>query len=111
MKIKHSVITGFLGRQVDRFTEYQPSRTFAEKVALAQKVVGLQGLEVVYPVDFDSIPETIKLVRESGLKVSAVNLNLKQDIKWRRGSLTAPEARIRADAVAELIFRLHLAEV
>ncbi len=109
MKIKHSVITGFLGKQVDRFTEYQPSRTFAEKVALAQKVVGLQGLEVVYPVDFENVQGTIKLVRDSGLKVSAVNLNLKQDVKWRRGSLTAPQARIRADAVADMHTAMDIA--
>ena len=80
MKIKHSVITGFLGRQVDRFTEYQPARTFAEKLALAQQVQGLQGLEVVYPIDFtEGIEQTIKVLRDSGLGISAVNLNLKQD--------------------------------
>jgi len=82
MQIRHSVITGFLGRQVDRFTEYQPSRTFAEKVELAKQIEGIEGLEVVYPVEFDDVEESIELIRATGLQVSAVNLNLKQDPKW-----------------------------
>ena len=102
LQIRHSVITGFLGRQADRFTEYQPSRSFAEQLELAKRIEGLQGLEVVYPVDFEDVEQSIALIRKTGLQVSAVNLNLKQDPKWRRGSLTAPDAGIRADAVADM---------
>jgi xylose isomerase len=110
MDIKHSVITAFLGRQADRFTEYQASRTFAEKLASAQRIQGLQGLEVVYPIDFaDGIEQTVKMLRNSGLDISAVNLNLKQDAKWRRGSLTAPDAQIRADAVADMHTAMDIA--
>ncbi len=109
MQIKHSVITGFLGKQVDRFTEYQPARSFQERLALAQQIPGLDGLEVVYPVDFEDVAQTIRWVRDSGLGVSAVNLNLKQDPKWRRGSLTSMDARIRADAVADMHTAMDIA--
>ena len=103
MQIKHSVITGFLGRQVDRFTEYQPAKSFGEKIEMAKRIPGLQGLEPIFPVEFDAgIQETIQLIKDSGFQVSAVNLNLKQDPKWRRGSLTAADPKLRADAVADM---------
>ncbi len=109
MQIRHSVITGFLGRQVDRFTEYQPSRTFAEKVELAKQIEGIQGLEVVYPVEFEDVEKSIELIRATGLQVSAVNLNLKQDPKWRRGSLTSADPQLRADAVADMRAAMDIA--
>lgn len=109
MKIRHSVMTGFLGRQVDRFTEYQPARSFQECVALARAIPGAEGLEVVYPVEFADPQETIKIIRESGLAVSAVNLNLKKDPKWRRGSLTSADPKIRADAVADMRAAMDIA--
>jgi xylose isomerase len=109
MKTKHSLITGFLGRQADRFTEYQPARSFQERLEIAKGIQGLQGLEVVYPVDFEDIDETIQMVKGSGFDVSAVNLNLKKDPKWRRGSLTAPDADLRADAVADMHTAMDIA--
>lgn len=109
MKIKHALITGFLGKQVDRFTQYQPARTFAERIEMAKQVKGLDGLEVVYPVDFDGIETTIKQIKDSGFAVSAVNLNLKKDPKWRNGSLTAPDAQLRADAVSDMHTAMDIA--
>ena len=102
MNIKHSVITGFLGRQADRFTQYQPSKSFAEKIEMAKNIEGLHGIEPIFPVEFDGSKESVQLIKDSGLQVSAVNLNLKQDPKWRRGSLTSRDPKLRADAVADM---------
>jgi len=109
MEIKHSVMTGFLGKQADRFTQYQPARSFVERVALAKTIAGAEGLEVVYPVEFANVQETIKIIRDSGFQISAVNLNLKRDPKWRRGSLTAPDPQLRADAVADMHTAMDIA--
>ncbi|MGD8240340.1 MAG: sugar phosphate isomerase/epimerase family protein [Armatimonadota bacterium] len=109
MQIRHSVIIGFLGRQMDRFTEYQPGRTVEEKLEMAQRVEGIQGVEVVYPVEFEDVEKSIELIRATGLEVSAVNLNLKQDPKWSRGSLTSADPQLRADAVADMRAAMDIA--
>jgi xylose isomerase len=109
MKIKHSVMVPLMGRQLDRFHEYQPPRDFAERLAMTQRVKGVQGVELVYPVDFTDPQATIKAVAASGLSVSAVNLNVKGAKKWQTGSFTSTDAQLRADAVADMKLCMDLA--
>ncbi len=99
MQWKYSVITGFLGRLKDRFIDYQPARRLDEMLAMAAKIKGCEGVELVYPQDFAE-PTTVKdLLKEHGLGVAAVNLNVKSEEKWRFGSFTNPDPGIRAEAV------------
>lgn len=109
MELKHSVMTGMLGRIADRFHEYQPPRDFRERLTLARRVEGADGIEVVYPSEFDDVEETIALIKDSGLEVSAVNLNVKRAKKWQSGSFTAPDPQLRRGAVQELKTAMDLA--
>lgn len=100
---------GMLGRIFDRFHEYQPARTFREQLEMVKQVRGAEGIEVVYPSDFANVDESVKLIRDSGLEVSAVNLNVKAHDKWQAGSFTSPDPQLRREAVRDLQIALDLA--
>ena len=109
MKIRHSVMPGMLGRIFDRFHEYQPARTFREQLEMVKQVRGAAGIEAVYPSDFADVNESVKLIKDSGLEVSAVNLNVKAHDKWQAGSFTSPDPQLRREAVRDLKTALDLA--
>lgn len=109
MKLKHSIMVPLMGRQADRFHQYQPGKDFAERLDMAGRVAGVDGIEVVYPHDFTAEKQSLRLIADSGLAVSAVNLNVKSDDKWRAGSFTAPDAKLRADAVRDMKIAMDLA--
>lgn len=109
MKLRHSIMVGLLGRAYDRFHEYQPVKDFPERLKLAKSIRGVDGIEVVYPSEFASMNEAISMIKDSGLELSAVNLNVKQDKKWQAGSFTSPDPRMRALAVEELKAAFDLA--
>jgi len=102
-------MVGLMGRQADRFHEYTPGRELEERLAMAQQVWGVTGIEVVYPSEFAELDTSVAVIRASGLPVSAVNLNVKSQKKWQPGSFTATDASLRADAVADLKTAMDLA--
>lgn len=107
MAVKYSVITGFLGKLSDRFCTYQEERDLAGKFALAKKIKGLDGLEVVYPADFESLDELKRLLSEYRLGVSAVNVNFKKG--WNQGSLASDCPSTRVEAIKTLQHAMDLA--
>ncbi len=109
MKLKNSIIVPILGKYADRFHEYQPARGFLENLKVASDIPGIDGLEIVYPQDFAASDETIKAIQSTGLPVSAVNVNVKSEAKWRRGSFTNPDPLIRAEAVKYVQTAMDLA--
>jgi len=109
MQIKHAIMVGLLGRIADRFHEYQPARDLQERLRMAGQVRGIDGIEIVYPTEFANVGETIRLIKESGLAVAAVNLNVKGEKQYELGSFTNPDPRIRARAVEALKCALDLA--
>jgi xylose isomerase len=98
-----------MGRQADRFHEYQVAKHLSERLEMAQRVEGVDGIEVVYPSDFGDLKEAVQLIKDSGLPVSAVNLNVKSAKKWQIGSFTATDPQLRADAVSDLKIVMDLA--
>ena len=109
MDLKHSVMLGMMGKIADRFHEYQPARDLAARLEATARVRGVDGIEGVYPSDFGDLHETIKVIKDCGLPVSAVNLNVKQQKKWQTGSFTAPDPKLRAEAVADMKIAMDLA--
>ena len=91
MKLRHSVMVPLMGRQADRFHEYQPAFDLAERLEMTKRVRGVDGIEVVYPSDFRDFDRGVTLIKESGLPVSAVNLNVKSAKKWQTGSFTSTD--------------------
>jgi len=109
MKVKHSVMLGLLGRQADRFHVYTKARGLSERLDMLRRIPGCQGIEVVYPAEFGEVDAATRKILASGWPVSAVNLNVKSQAKWRNGSFTSTDAAIRADAVRDLKICMDLA--
>lgn len=99
---KYSTITGFMGNIQDRFANYQPPRSIEEMVKMASQIKGCSGLEVVYPQNFTD-PKYVKhLCSENGIEISTVNLNVKSEDKFRFGSFSNVDRKIREEAVCYL---------
>lgn len=110
MHLRHSVMIGFMGRQFDRFHEYQPAHSLKERLEMARCVRGGDGIEPVYPQDFrPDIAESVEIIRQAGMPVSAVNVNVKGDAAFRRGSFTSPDPAVRQQAVDYLKTGMDLA--
>ncbi len=96
-----AVISSFLGEQRNRYMSYKPEQDLAAKFALACQIEGLGGLELCYPADFTD-PELLKkLLADTGLGVSAVNIRSRRTGKWLRGSFTSQNPAERAEVVAD----------
>ncbi len=109
MNIKHAVMLGLLGQQRDRFHIYTEPKSLAERLDMLRQIPGCQGIEVVYPAEFRDLEAGAQEIRRSGWPVSAVNLNVKGDAKWRNGAFTSTDKGIRADAVRDLKTCMDLA--
>lgn len=99
---KFSINSGFLGRRRDRFTEYQPDRTLEEKFKLARQIADIEGIELKYPADLKDISLAKRLLGESGLTCSAVNVDIKDASHFRYGALSAQNPESRNQAVSLL---------
>lgn len=103
MKLQHSIMVGILDRYADRFTEFQPAVSLETRMQQAASLEGAAGVELVFPADLGDVEKAKSLVQESGLAVSAVNLNIKTDPRWRNGSFTNADASIRREATEWLM--------
>ncbi len=109
MELKNSIHVGFLGKYADRFREYHPHRSLEERLETARNIPGVDGIEVVFPQFFADMEGTIQLIKDSGLPVSAINLNVKGEALWKNGSFTNPDPEIRAQAVHNMKNAMDLA--
>lgn len=98
---KLAVITAFLGGVKNRYITYQPERSLAEKLALAGRAAGIDGVELCYPGDFADVPRLRALLEDHGLGISSINVRSRRDGKWLRGSFTSASAAERAELVDE----------
>ena len=97
--MKQGVIMAFLGKTQDRFSEYQRPASTREKLELASKIVGFDGVEMVFPYETSSPEETVKLMKEFKLNFAAINVNIKKETEWVPGALSRPDKGIRDRAV------------
>ena len=100
---------GMMGRVADKFHEYHPHKSLTQRLDDAKRVNGADGIEVVFPSEFQEMDETINIIKDSGLPLSALNLNVKSEKRWENGSFTNPNAEIRRQAVAALKAAMDLA--
>ncbi len=99
---KYSVILGFLGKLNDRFSSYGQGRDLAGKFEIATQIEGLQGLELIYPFDFEDVQATKLLLTKHNLECSTVNVNIKAEPKFHLGALTSKDPGLRREAVSYL---------
>jgi len=109
MKIQHSVMVGMMSRVADKFHEYHPKKSLRERLEDAKKVTIADGIEIVYPSEFSDQISAVRLIKDSGLAISAVNLNVKSEKRWEKGSFTAPDPQIRREAVDSMKSAMDLA--
>ncbi|GGL81167.1 sugar phosphate isomerase/epimerase family protein [Wenxinia marina] len=109
MTYKNSILLGTLGLYRDRFHQYQPNRDLAERLEIARSIPRTHGVEPVYPQDLGKDGSGTKVMKESGLSVSAVNVNIKTEAKFRDGSFTSPDAGIRRETVEYMTTAMDLA--
>jgi xylose isomerase len=109
MAFRNSILLGTLGRYADRFHEYQKHRSLAERLEIAKTIPRTHGVEPVYPQDLGHRGENVALVKESGLAVSAVNVNVKGEDIFRNGSFTNPDAAVRRRSVEYLTTAMDMA--
>jgi xylose isomerase len=96
---RYAVITGFYGRQGNRFLEYQPQRPVRDKLAMIARTSGCAGAELCYPDDFADLPLLRSLLADLGIGVSALNFRSRRPGQWMRGSWTSESAAERQAVV------------
>ncbi|GAB4526613.1 MAG: TIM barrel protein [Anaerolineae bacterium] len=109
MNPRFSVILSLLGKVSDRFSAYGEKRALAELFELASQVKGLEGIELVYPFEFHDVEAVKQQLAAHSLECSAVNVNVKAEPKFHRGSFTSIDPEIRAEAVRYLKTGMDLA--
>jgi len=97
--IKNAIITSFLSKTRDRFHEYNETKTLVEKFDMIKQIEGADGVEIVSPYEVLDAETTKKLAAERGIKVAAVNANVKAEPEFRDGGLTSPDKNARNKAV------------
>lgn len=98
--MKQAVIMGFLGKTQDRFSDYQVPLDVRGKLEMVKKLEGFDGVEIVFPYETGEAEETKGWLKELGLNIAAVNVNIKKEAEWVPGALSRPVKGIRDRAVA-----------
>ena len=97
--LKMAIITSYLGKTTDRFHEYNEARTLEQKLDMIKNIEGTDGVEIVSPYEVMDAETTLRLTKERGLKIAAINANVKKEPEFRDGGLTSDKKEIRAKAV------------
>lgn len=106
---RYAVITGFYGRQGNRFLEYQPQRTLTEKLQMAARTDGCAGVELCYPDDFTDLSLLRTLLRDLNLGVAALNFRSRRPGQWMRGAWASENAADRQAVVDDCCRLMDLA--
>ncbi len=105
MKPRYSVILGNLGNTCDRFlpTGYKEKLPVEKMIEQAAAIPGIAGLELVGT--WDITPRNTRamqqLLRAHGLACVSIIPDLFSQKRWGRGSFSAKDASIRAQALEE----------
>jgi L-rhamnose isomerase / sugar isomerase len=96
------------GTRFATFPQPGRPRDVYEKLADAAEVHRLTGTAPAVALHFpwdavDELPQLGEAIAEAGLRVGAVNPNLFQDPDYRLGSITHPDADVRAKALSHLL--------
>ena len=97
--MKQAIICPFFGKLRDRFCDYGQELTVREKLERIAQVPGVTGVEIVYPHELTDLAAVKDALQQLHLSVSAINVNVKSDPQFVNGSITSPDADIRAQAV------------
>jgi xylose isomerase len=97
--LKMAIITGFLSQTKDRFHEYNKPLDLDQKFALMTQIEDCDGVEIVYPYEVSDPITTREILNKYGLKIAAINVNVKAEPEFRNGGLTSHDQAVRNKAV------------
>lgn len=97
--MKQAVICPFFGKLRDRFCEYGEDLSVVEKLERIASIPGVSGVEMVYPHELCDLENVKTTLNKLGLAISAVNINVKSDPEFVKGSITSPDPSIRSKAI------------
>ncbi len=97
--MKQSIITAFLGKTQDRFSDYQEITDLEKRLEFVKKIEGVKGIEIVYPYETGEPAETKQLLEKYKLEFAAVNANIKKEPIFVPGAISRPQKEIRQKAV------------
>jgi xylose isomerase len=88
-----------MGKLKDRFSEYHESKTPEEKIAAVARVKGAKGVEIVYPYELQDLGVIKKALKKYHLGVAAVNVNIKGEPEFVKGSSSVNSKKLRDKAI------------
>ena len=99
MEIKQAIIMAFMGKLRDRFCEYHEARTPEEKIAAIAQVKGAKGVEIVFPYECEDLAAIKNALKQYNMGVAAVNVNVKSEPEFVKGSTSVNSKQIRDRAI------------
>jgi xylose isomerase len=101
-ELKFATGTWIYGTVGDRYllSGYREGLPVPERVKRIAGIKGISGIEMIYPADFDSgLDEVVDAVNSAGLECSVVGVDLTGDPKWKYGSYSSKDPKLRREAV------------
>lgn len=100
MKLRLNTHLGCLGTFGERYVPggYVDSLSFKEQLKIISEVEGLDGLNISYP-GVEDADKLLGLLSEYNIQVSDITADTWSDRKWKNGTLSSSDKKIRKDAV------------
>jgi xylose isomerase len=97
-----AIVTGYLGGIRDRFMVYREAAGLEVKLERAGRVEGADGVELLYPADFEDFALLRRLLQQHKLTVSSLNFRSRRSGRWMRGSFSSASAVERREVDDDL---------
>lgn len=101
MEIKIDASFCVLSPCADRYVlqGYRDAIPFEQQIEEMAKVEGVNGVALGYPLPYDDPAELKKRVEEVGLQVGMIEVALSYDRKWKWGTYTSNDPKLRQEAI------------
>lgn len=86
----------------DRFVKggYRETGDFAHQLEQMARVEGLVGVALDFPSQYDDPAVLRRLLDDLGLELGMTEIDMYSSAKWKHGSLSSPDAALRAEAIS-----------
>ena len=101
MKLKIDVALTSFSICSDRFVKegYRPPIAFEKQIQMLSEIEGITAVALDYPTQFDDPHKLLKLLDDVGLGLGMVEIDLFSSAKWKYGSLSTTDKKLRKEAI------------
>ena len=101
-RLKIDVGTTSFGSCADRFVRkgYKKGYNFRKQLEMISKVEGITGVALDYPSQYDDPDKLRRLLNNAGLELGMTEIDMYSTEKWKFGSLSSNNDRLRKEAIA-----------